>query len=514
MTKGSQAIETFMKLEDIAKQRIESIPSLKDIFMNEIESSHNSDGFKHDKGSHEVKLLNNSTLWTLNSIPDNARGKRAELLLIDEAGFTDEKLINVCLPFISFKTDFQLSTDKKFDIRLIKKKVPTQVVLSSSASEVGHIHGLKYKEYALRMLAGDSRYYVADIPCIVPLHPLSDGIRIPPLLEQSEVDDMMKTFPQRCLREFHNKFTIEGGDEQIIKWKSIRNGETFTFPQLFSNDKDELFTIAMDSALQHDNSIIAIMKLIHDDIRGWYGQVVHVTNLKDLKKKGNIQKLSQFQIKDLKNTILDFNQGERDYKKISSLQVDIGHAAMLTFCDFLLSDWKDDKGMSHKGFIDSDHERWKENKRDYPNAWDKLQAVVPQKDRRELFEDLETLMRDGLIEFPEEYNGRGFIVVENENGELVNRNLTQSEILSLTNIDLMKTEITAIHRLGTRDAPRYELPKGSLVKYDDRAYTLALLARRLTQLRRDDELGKSRIYKKQDVSKLLGTFKKPVIRTR
>lgn len=75
-SKGNQAIETFLKLEDLAKQRIESIPSLKDIFINEVEiSSGNSDGFTHDKGSHRVVLLNNSKTFTLNSVPDNVRGK-------------------------------------------------------------------------------------------------------------------------------------------------------------------------------------------------------------------------------------------------------------------------------------------------------------------------------------------------------------------------------------------------------------------------------------------------------
>ena len=54
---GNQAQETFLKLEDIAKQRINSIPSLKDIFINEVVKSNNSDGFIHDKAGFRVSPL-------------------------------------------------------------------------------------------------------------------------------------------------------------------------------------------------------------------------------------------------------------------------------------------------------------------------------------------------------------------------------------------------------------------------------------------------------------------------
>lgn len=211
--------------------------------------------------------------------------KRSQLLLIDEAGFTDETLIDIVLPFISQKTDFKLSTEEGFDQRLLRKQVPTQVIFSSSASEVDHKFARIYKEYAIKYLAGDSRYFVADIPCDIPLAPMVDGKEAPPLLEQGEIDDMLKLDSDRAMREYFNKFQSDGGVDQMVKLSQIRRSETFTLPKLYSTDKDERFVIAMDSALQNDNSIIMVMQILYDDDRGYYGKIVNCMNLVDIAKK-------------------------------------------------------------------------------------------------------------------------------------------------------------------------------------------------------------------------------------
>lgn len=54
----------------------ESIKSLKDIVANEtVKSANNADGFKHDPASFSVEFYNGSKIFTLNSKPDNIRGK-------------------------------------------------------------------------------------------------------------------------------------------------------------------------------------------------------------------------------------------------------------------------------------------------------------------------------------------------------------------------------------------------------------------------------------------------------
>ena len=71
---GSQAQETFQKIEKIAFQRIESIKSLKDVFANEtVKSPSNKTGFTHNPSSFRVSSYNGSDIFTLNGKPDNNR---------------------------------------------------------------------------------------------------------------------------------------------------------------------------------------------------------------------------------------------------------------------------------------------------------------------------------------------------------------------------------------------------------------------------------------------------------
>lgn len=76
---GNQAKETFTKIEEICLKNgrtAESIPDLKDIVMFETEgSAKNPTGFKHDPAGYEVRFHSGSKIVTLNSKPDNARGK-------------------------------------------------------------------------------------------------------------------------------------------------------------------------------------------------------------------------------------------------------------------------------------------------------------------------------------------------------------------------------------------------------------------------------------------------------
>ena len=77
---GNQAKETFSKIEEIVLRQgrtSESIPDLKDIAMGETEAGNkNPTGFKHDPSSYTVSFHNGSKIMTLNSKPDNVRGKQ------------------------------------------------------------------------------------------------------------------------------------------------------------------------------------------------------------------------------------------------------------------------------------------------------------------------------------------------------------------------------------------------------------------------------------------------------
>lgn len=276
--KGNQAQETFMKLEEIALQRITSIPSLKDIFINEIVIGNNSNGFVHDKASFRVTTFSGSSVFTLNSVPENIRGKRAQKIYFDESAFCSTELITAAMPFITQDADFKLSIEDEFDVNLLRKVVPNQVIFASSAGDTDSKHYQLYREYAMKMIIGDSNYFTADIPCDIPLAPLVDGILAPPLLTKSQIDDEMRVNPTKGKREYYNIFQADGGVSQIVKWATIRRNETFDLPQL-ANEGTDRFALAIDPARTTDNSIISAMKILYDDNIGYYGEIVNCTNL-------------------------------------------------------------------------------------------------------------------------------------------------------------------------------------------------------------------------------------------
>lgn len=76
---GDQAKETFLKIEEIVLNQgrtSESIDGLKDIVMHEtVSNPSNKTGFKHNPAGYNVKFYNGSSISSLNSKPDNIRGK-------------------------------------------------------------------------------------------------------------------------------------------------------------------------------------------------------------------------------------------------------------------------------------------------------------------------------------------------------------------------------------------------------------------------------------------------------
>lgn len=73
---GSQSIEMFTKIEQIATNAIPSFKSLTDVFLGElVKSQANTNGFSHDPASHKCGVYNNSQIFTLNGSFDNNRSK-------------------------------------------------------------------------------------------------------------------------------------------------------------------------------------------------------------------------------------------------------------------------------------------------------------------------------------------------------------------------------------------------------------------------------------------------------
>lgn len=159
---GNQAKETFTKLEEIALRigrTAQSAPDLTDVIAGEIETSpKNATGFSHDPAGYSCKFHNGSKIFTLNSQPDSTRGRRASLVIYDEAAFIDESLIVATLPFISQSSgaEYGANTAQKQDITPIKP--PLQALYASSQDTVSTTFYKRFKEYAKYMIAGDRRF--------------------------------------------------------------------------------------------------------------------------------------------------------------------------------------------------------------------------------------------------------------------------------------------------------------------------------------------------------------------
>jgi len=503
---GGQAMETFVKLEDLAKQRIGSMRTLTDVFYQEVVKTNNSDGFIHDKSGYRAELFNGSKIFTLNSIPDNIRGKRSNLNVWDEASFCTDEIIDVTEPFLTQDSDFSLGVEEDFDPNVIRQNIPNMRLFLSSAGDIDSKHAKKYWDFAKKMVAGDSRYFVMDVPCDLPLAPLCDGEKVKPLLTQSEIDDALRLNYEKAMREYYNKFQVDGGASQMIKWAQIRHNESYTLPTMSNNEKNKKFAVAFDPARQHDNSIVSVMEILYDDTIGYYGNIVNCTNLIDLASKKNIQMKTPDQMKFLKQTVLDYNGKAVDYNNIYSVLIDAGSggAGITAYADYLLEDWVGSDGLKHKGFIDYGSEMYEHERANYPNAWRNLRLVSPQQYRTTMCEELEELMNGNFIKFPYEYNGNSVIYLEDG----TKYTLSIEEQVSLMNIDALKTELTSIHKSYNVQTGKttYDIPKDKARKlHDDRFYTLLLLGHQLYELRREDALSKNRKLTSTDPSQFIIT---------
>jgi len=501
---SSQSQDTFMKIEQIAKKEIASFSGLTDFFMGElVKSAANTDGFTHSQTGFYYKLYNGSSVKSLSGNVINNRGKRSSLNVYDESGWTEEEYVVATIPFLLQNSTFRLGGN--MDVTTFPQQIPNQRLFISSASSTDSYFYTLYKDYAKRMFLGDKNYFICDLNCDIMINATFNGKIYPvPLINRDEIDAEMRKNKEKALREFFNKFSIDGGDNQPFKRAIIvRNSET-RMPVL-RNEKQgkRKFVIAYDPAHQYSNSVCMIGEIIIDENVGEKLQICGGVSFVDIGKKKKTPMRTPEQIELLKQMILDYNgEGNPDYENIEYILIDSGAGGHgTTIADYLMEDWIDSKGIKHKGFIDK--EECKEYVSKFPNAIDKLRLLSPQKYKREMFDALLEMLNLDLVSFTSEYDSKGYLMipiftgnivdVEDENGNIVKEKevnykkviLDFEEELTLKNIDLAKEELIYTYRYKSGENYRYDLSKEKENELNfDRSYCLAMLGWYLQQLRR------------------------------
>ncbi|PYY28347.1 terminase [Paenibacillus illinoisensis] len=414
--------------------------------------------------------------------------KRSNLNFYDESGFAPDELFTTSEPFTTQNSDFRLGGD--VDVTLLPKQFPNQLIYASSASSTDTYFFRKYRDFAKKMFLGDKRYFVADISSDVVINATYNGILYPvSLLSQEKVDTAMRDNKEKAMREYKNIFTTEGSDQQIIKRAAIIRNSEVQVPVL-GNDGTQSFVLAVDPARQHDNSICTPAEFYLDENVGWKMRISNSVSFVDVAKKKKTPMKTPDQIKHFKNLLLDYNGKQAaDYENVMQVLIDsgAGGSGVSSWADGLLDDWVDERGISHKGLIDSQHDEYKIHTSKYPNASNILTLVSPQKYKKDMFDALIEMMSLDLITFTETYDNKGFLTLVDENGEAKQHKLSSDEELALVNVDIAKEELVSIYSFkSTNGNVRYDLPPDKLNKIgDDRAYTIAMLAWYLRNLRRE-----------------------------
>ena len=550
---GSQAEQTFMTLERLANDGIDEMRnSTGYIFKNEVEVNNAAgDGFSHGSNGFKYSLYNGSFTQTLNSNIDKKRGMRGSVVF-DECGFLSEEMLEVYGAFAAVNKGFVSGKDrngKMIDtvrLRTFATNIPNQKFYISSASSTDTKYYKLYREFAKRQLMGDRDYCVVQVSCDVVLKPTIHGEVVNALLKKSDIETAVRTNPEKARREYYCEFTSDAGLNAIIRRGTIvRNSETRP-PLLYNDTGKKKFVLAYDPARSRDNSVILVMEIYQNEDGEYKGRIVNCVNLLDVGKKIKSPMRTPDQIEYLRQLILDYNGDAPDYENIECVLIDAGSGGGgVNIADFLMQDWTDKKGKTHRGLIDKEYSQ--EYVGRFPNAVNKLRLVSPTQYKSIIYEALIEMLDIDAISFTADYDNKGYLtvfeadekklekekkrieeklknegfsgedLVEKLNEELsqascVNTKvvkLDQFQEIALANIDAMKEEMVNMVR-KKRDSGKdsFELiPEKANKLHDDRSYCMALCAWFLSEKR----LENIRARKKPDDDELLEFFniKKP-----
>lgn len=503
---GEQAKEVFKKIEQLAKKEIESFSGCTDVFFNELKRAGTSgDGFIHNPASFTCSLFNSSAIYTLNSDIINIKGKRANLVCFDEAGWFSDELFLQAEQFVNQSENFKLGG--KIDLTVEPLSFPRQLLYASSASDRSSEFYKKFKMFSEHMLMGNKHYFTCNFTIDIVMKSKFNGDYYPPLISQDKVDKALADNREKALRELYNKFSADSHEGQILTRRDIRQ-HTHNYVPVLNNDQgNKEFVFSWDSARLNDNSIICIAEFINDEDIGWRMELANVVCLVDINSKKKIPKRIPEQVEDFKNLLLKYNGYKKlDYENIKAIVCDSGAGGQMVggIADYLIDNWKGSDGREHKGIIDRTHKSTETVRSKYPDAIDIMRLIDPLKNRNAIFDAIEKCVKLGIVKFPTEYSGKDYVYYIDDNGEEVKCDLSDEEQLSLAQIELLKTEIVTMCKYENAGNIRYDYPPDKRnTMHDDRVFAFGLLCFYLMQLRHGEIYTKKKRNSKLDFTLLV-----------
>lgn len=472
-------------------------------------------------------------------------------VIFDESGFLSDEMMNVYGAFAVVNKDLKTGKDssgKSIDPirqRCFPKEMPYQKIYISSASSTDTKFYKLYREFSKRQIMGDPDYCVLHIDCELAFKPTLRGELIAPLLSRSTVQSEMRTNPEKARREYYCQFTSDVGASAVIRRGVITRNEETRKPLLYNDTGDKKFVICYDPARQRDNSVIVVGEIyehiLPDGNTEYKMRIVNCVNLIDIGKKVKSPMQTPDQIEYLKQLILDYNGGADGYENILGIYIDAGSGgAGVNIADYLMQDWTDKSGITHRGLIDKEFSA--EYVKKFPNAVDKVHLMSPSVFKSIMYEAAIELTNQDKISFTANYDHKGYLTVfdidqkkldkekERITSELKKLKLNEKEFdqklhdelgkvesvktkmvkldwrdeIALSNIDAMKEELVNIVR-KKRDSGKdsFDLtPEKANILHDDRAYCYVMAAYALMKERRKNITSKPKLQS-NDLKKLI-----------
>lgn len=531
---GSQAENTFNTLEKLANDNIDTFAgSTGRVFKNEVEIKNAAgDGFSHSSNGFNYSLYNGSMCQTLNSNVDAKRGYRGSVIF-DESGFLSEEMMNVYGAFAVVNKDLRTGKDasgKSIDPirqRCFPPGMPYQKIYISSASSTDTKFYKFYRDFSKKQIMGDPDYCVLHLDCELAFSPTLKGELVAPLLSRSTVQSEMRTNPEKARREYYCIFTSDVGADAVIRRGVITRNEETRKPLLYNDTGDKKFVICYDPARQRDNSVITVGEIydspLPDGTTEKKMRIVNCVNLLDVGKKIKSPMQTPDQVEYLKQLILDYNAGADGYGNIVGVYIDAGSGgAGINIADYLMPDWIDKGGITHRGLIDKEFSA--EYVKKFPNAVNKVRLMAPSAYKSIMYEAAIELTNQDKIEFTANYDNKGYLTVFDVDQKKLDKEkariseelkkqkldpetfdkklkeklaetdsiktkmikLDWKDEIALANIDAMKEELVNVVR-KKRDSGKdsFDLaPEKANILHDDRAYTYVMAAYALMEERR------------------------------